>query len=143
MYNEASEMFLRIGIIHMSDAKPIVFVVDDDVSVRESLELSIRYDSASSSVARDSRRGRSSRVEGSGTRTLSADIHTVGSPRLTSSGGGWYNPGCYRRVAHRRRSCLLRANRAGVPAMNLESLVAARSAARSVVFFHQSPETAW
>ena len=49
MYNEASETFLRIGIIHMSDAKPIVFVVDDDVSVRESLELSIRYDSASSS----------------------------------------------------------------------------------------------
>jgi FixJ family two-component response regulator len=28
----------------MSDAKPIVFVVDDDVSVRESLELLIRYE---------------------------------------------------------------------------------------------------
>jgi FixJ family two-component response regulator len=28
----------------MSDATPIVFVVDDDVSVRESLELLIRYE---------------------------------------------------------------------------------------------------
>ena len=32
------------GTIHMSDATPIVFVVDDDVSVRESLELLIRYE---------------------------------------------------------------------------------------------------
>jgi FixJ family two-component response regulator len=28
----------------MSDATPIVFIVDDDVSVRESLELLIRYE---------------------------------------------------------------------------------------------------
>src|SRR4029077_7933190 len=32
------------GIIHMSLLTPIVFVVDDDVSVRESLELLIRYE---------------------------------------------------------------------------------------------------
>src|SRR3954469_6598969 len=35
---------LRIGTIPMSNAKPIVFVVDDDVSVRESLELLIRHE---------------------------------------------------------------------------------------------------
>jgi FixJ family two-component response regulator len=44
VYNEASETFLRIGTICMSDATPIVFVVDDDVSVRESLELLLRYE---------------------------------------------------------------------------------------------------
>ena len=44
MYNEASETFLRIGTTCMSDALPIVFVVDDDVSVRESLELLLRYE---------------------------------------------------------------------------------------------------
>jgi FixJ family two-component response regulator len=33
-----------VGVIPMSDAIPIVFVVDDDVSVRESLELLIRYE---------------------------------------------------------------------------------------------------
>jgi hypothetical protein len=32
----------KLGLSHMSHAVPIVFVVDDDVSVRESLELLIR-----------------------------------------------------------------------------------------------------
>ena len=35
---------LCIGTIPMSNATPIVFIVDDDVSVRESLELLIRYE---------------------------------------------------------------------------------------------------
>ena len=31
-----------IGVVNMADLKPIVFVVDDDISVRESLELLIK-----------------------------------------------------------------------------------------------------
>jgi len=39
----ALEPALRPRLFPMSDTTPIVFVVDDDVSVRESLELLIRY----------------------------------------------------------------------------------------------------
>ena len=35
---------MRIATLPMSEATPIVFIVDDDVSVRESLELLIRYE---------------------------------------------------------------------------------------------------
>jgi FixJ family two-component response regulator len=44
MYNEPSAAFCAPGLSGMSDPAPIVFVVDDDVSVRESLELLIRHE---------------------------------------------------------------------------------------------------
>src|SRR4026209_187065 len=37
-----STVAASIGVVTMADATPIVFVVDDDVSVRESLELLIK-----------------------------------------------------------------------------------------------------
>ncbi len=40
--NLARTLDHEVGSPHMSDGTPIVFVVDDDVSVRESLELLIR-----------------------------------------------------------------------------------------------------
>jgi FixJ family two-component response regulator len=44
LYTVASAIACRsIGVLAMPDATPIVFVVDDDVSVRESLELLLKH----------------------------------------------------------------------------------------------------
>src|SRR6266851_8426862 len=42
--NLARALGHEVGSLPMSDGTPIVFVVDDDISVRESLELLIRFE---------------------------------------------------------------------------------------------------
>src|SRR5208283_1505887 len=42
--NLARTLSYKVGALPMSSAIPIVFIVDDDVSVRESLELLVRHE---------------------------------------------------------------------------------------------------